>query len=84
MLYEVITKMKILPFEITNNRVEKLVLLTPDTTHPEVHTVARAFGYNKYEIKYIALGDYTELWRQLAFDQGAKQLGLEGDSYNFV
>jgi type IV pilus assembly protein PilB len=77
--YEVAVKMKILPFELTGNSVEKLVLITPDTTHPEVHTVARAFGYNKYEVKYVALGDFTELWRQLAFDQGAKQLGMDGD-----
>jgi len=77
--YEVALKMKILPFELNGSSVEKLVLITPDTTHPEVHTVARAFGYNKYEVKYVALGDYAELWRQLAFDQGAKQLGLDGD-----
>ncbi|HLF15121.1 MAG TPA: GspE/PulE family protein [Bacteroidota bacterium] len=78
--YETAVKMKILPFELLNGSVDKLILITPDTTHPEVHTVARAFGYQKYEIRYVALGDYTELWRQLAFDQGAKQLGLESDS----
>jgi len=77
--YEVAVKMKILPYELTPGSVEKLALITPDTTHPEVHTVARAFGYNKYEVKYVALGDYTELWRQLAFDQGAKVLGLDND-----
>jgi type IV pilus assembly protein PilB len=71
--------MKILPFEMNSNGSEKIVLITPDTTHPEVHTVARAFGYAKYEIKYVALADWTELWRQLAFDQGAKQLGMDGD-----
>jgi type IV pilus assembly protein PilB len=79
--YEVAVRMKIVPFEIVNTgTAEKLVLLTPDTTHPEVHTVARAFGFQKYEIKYVALGDYTELWRQLTFDQGAKHLGLDTET----
>lgn len=77
---EMAVKMKILPYEVSGDGVEKIVLITPDTTHPEVHTVGRAFGYQKYEIKYVALGDYTELWRQLAFDQGAKQLGLNPES----
>lgn len=79
--YELAVKMKIVPFEVVNaNGVEKIVLITPDTTHPEVHSVARAFGYQKYEFKYVALGDFTELWRQLTFDQGAKNLGLESET----
>ncbi len=78
--HEVAVKMKILPYEVSEGSVEKLVLITPDTTNPEVHTVGRAFGFQKYEIKYVALGDYTELWRQLAFDQGATALGLEAET----
>lgn len=79
--YELAVKMKIVPFEVVNaNGVEKIVLITPDTTHPEVHSVARAFGYQKYEFKYVALGDFSELWRQLTFDQGAKNLGLESET----
>jgi len=74
-------KMKIVPYEIVSaNGGEKIILITPDPTHPEVHTVARAFGYQKYEIKYVALGDFTELWRQITFDQGAKNLGLETET----
>jgi type IV pilus assembly protein PilB len=78
---EMAVKMKIIPYEIvTVNGGEKIVLITPDTTHPEVHTVAKAFGYQKYEIKYVALADFTELWRQLTFDQGAKALGLDTET----
>lgn len=79
--YENAVKRKILPYELYTNGYDKLTVITPDTTHPEVHTVARAFNFPKYEIKHVSLPNWNELWRQLAFDQGAKQLGLdvEGD-----
>ena len=77
--YEMAVRRKILPYELYTNGYDKLILVTPDTTHPEVHTVARAFQFQKYEIKSVSLADWNELWRQLAFDQGAKQLGLDID-----
>jgi type IV pilus assembly protein PilB len=77
--YEIAVKRKILPFELYTNGFDKLIVITPDTTHPEVTNVAKAFGFQKYEIKYVSLVDWTELWRQIAFDQGAKQLGLDED-----
>jgi type IV pilus assembly protein PilB len=77
--YEIAVRRKILPFEKYTNGQDKLVVITPDTTHPEVHTVARAFSITKYEIKHVELANWNELWRQLAFDQGAKQLGMEAE-----
>src|ERR1041385_2976725 len=77
--YEMAVARKILPYEMYTNGQDKLVIITPDTTHPDVHEVARAFQFPKYEIKSVALGNWNELWRQLAFDQGAKQLGLDVD-----
>ena len=78
-MYELAVKRKILPYELLSNGQDKLVVITPDTTHPEIHTVARAFQFTKYEIKHVELSLWNELWRQLAFDQGAKQLGLQDD-----
>ena len=75
--YEMAVRRKVLPYEMFVNGYDKLVVVTPDTTHPEVHTVARAFNFPKYEIKHVSLANWNELWRQLAFDQGAKQLGLD-------
>ena len=77
--YEMAVKRRILPFELYTNGYDRLTVITPDTTHPDVTSVARAFEFQKYEIKYVSLVDWTELWRQLAFDQGAKQLGLDMD-----
>lgn len=79
-IYEVAVKRKVLPFEMFSNGQDKIIVITPDTTHPDVHTVARGFAYPKYEIKHVDFVNWNELWRQLAFDQGAKQLGLnDGD-----
>ncbi len=75
--YELAVKRKILPFELYTNGVEKLIVVTPDPTHPDVSKVAKVFKYKKAEIKYISLGEFNELWRQLAFDQGLKSGGLD-------
>lgn len=79
--YEMAVRRKVLPYELYTNGYDKLILITPDTTHPEVHEVARAFQFSKYEIRHVALSNWSELWRQLAFDQGGRQVGLdvEGD-----
>ena len=77
--YDNAVRLKVLPYELYVNGYDKLVVITPDTTHPDVHTVARAFRFPKYEIKHVSTVQWQELWRQLAFDQGAKQLGLAGE-----
>lgn len=75
--YEMAVRRKVLPYEMFTNGYDKIVMITPDTTHPEVHSIARALQFPKYEIKHVTLANWNELWRQLAFDQGAKQLGLD-------
>lgn len=81
--YEIAIQRKVLPFELSTNGINKLILVTPDPTHPDIHKVASAFRYEKYEVKYISLADYNELWRQLAFDQGLKPPGLD-DIEDFI
>lgn len=78
--YDMAVRLKVLPYELYSNGYDKLVVITPDTTHPDVHTIARAFKFPKYEIKHVATLTWSELWRQLAFDQGAKQLGMESEA----
>jgi len=75
--YDSAVRHKILPFELFTNGYDKLVLITPDPTHPDVHLVARAFKFPKYEVKYVSTDLWQEMWRQLAFDQSAKQLGVD-------
>jgi type IV pilus assembly protein PilB len=75
--YEISVRRKILPYELYTNGYDKLVVITPDPTHPDVHAVARAFQFHKYEVRYVSVGDWNEIWRQLAFDQDKKALGLD-------
>lgn len=83
MYYDLAIRLKILPYELFVNGYDKLIIVTPDTTHLEVHNVAKAFRFPKYEIKHVSVVQWSELWRQLAFDQGAKQLDLlAGQDFN--
>jgi type IV pilus assembly protein PilB len=77
--YELSVRHKILPYELYKNGFNKLILVTPDPTHPNVTKVATAYQFKKYQIKYISLADWNELWRGLAFDQGIKPPGLDID-----
>lgn len=79
MYYEMAVKLKVLPYELYSNGYDKIVVITPDTTHPDVHHIARAFKFPKYEVRYVAAEHWQELWRQLAFDHNAKQLGLDAE-----
>ncbi|HUL43563.1 MAG TPA: ATPase, T2SS/T4P/T4SS family [Bacteroidota bacterium] len=77
--YDAAVRHKVIPYELFVNGYDKLVLITPDPTHPDVHLIARAFRFPKYEVKFVPTESWQELWRQLAFDQSAKQLGMEGE-----
>jgi type IV pilus assembly protein PilB len=74
--YELSIRHKVLPFELYRNGFNKLILVTPDPTQPDVTKIATAYKFQKYQIKYISLADWNELWRGLAFDQGLSQAGL--------
>lgn len=74
--YELSIRYKVLPFELYRNGYNKLILVTPDPTHPNVTKIATAYKFQKYQIKYIALAEWNELWRGLAFDQGLNPSGL--------
>jgi type IV pilus assembly protein PilB len=75
--YEMAVRRKILPYQLYTNGFDKLIIITPDTTHPDVHAVAKAFQFQKYEVRYVSTANWNELWRQLTFDQAGKQLGLD-------
>jgi type IV pilus assembly protein PilB len=79
--YEIAMRMKVLPYEVLVNGVDKLVLITPDPTHPEVHAVAKAFRFQKYELKHVTLQNWSELWQKLTADQNTNNMGVDVDKY---
>ncbi len=83
--YDTAVKLRVLPFDFYRNGVYKLTIISPDPTHPDINGIIRAFGVSKYEIRYVSVIHWKELWRQLAFDQGAKQIGLDvGEEFTQV
>jgi len=65
---ELAEKNQILPFEASPNDPRKIHLITPDPTNRSIAAVARAFLYPKYEVQYVSLASYEELWRGLTVD----------------
>ena len=66
---ELANKHGILPLRVSESDPSKLYVVTPDPTNSFIHTVARAFPYPKYEVCYIALKIYEEIYRQLTLGQ---------------
>ncbi len=59
---------KILPYQTAEQDPDKLQIITPDPTNPEIGTIGRAFPYPKYEIVYAPLHEVDELMRELVVD----------------
>lgn len=66
---ELSEKHKILPFQVSTSDPSKLYVLTPELTHSAIHRVARAFPYPKYEVCYVGLKTYEEIYRELTLEQ---------------
>ena len=67
-MQELAEKNQILPIGVSPDDSNKLYLMTPDPTNLSIATVARAFPYQKYEVHYVKLSEYEELWRGLTVD----------------
>ena len=63
---------KILPFQVAENDLSKIQIITPDPTNAEVITVGRACPYSKYEICYVTLHSFEELSRELIVDHQSR------------
>lgn len=61
----------VLPYMIDPERPERLLVITPDPTKPEVHFIARSFPYRKFEICYVAFSQWEELWQQVNIGRSA-------------
>lgn len=68
-VYQLAIKFKVLPFEVAFNRPDKLLVVTPYPSEREIHDVARAFPYPKFEICYIKEKDFAEVWRFVTLER---------------
>ncbi len=58
-----------LPFMMDPQRPDRLQVVTSDPTSRFAVTVARGFQYGKFEICYVPLSQWEDLWRRVALDR---------------
>ncbi|MFA6541006.1 MAG: GspE/PulE family protein [Bacteroidota bacterium] len=60
---------KILPYKLDTGREGRLIIITPDPTNPEIHKYAAGFNNKKYEICYVPLTQWNDLWNRVSIDR---------------
>jgi type IV pilus assembly protein PilB len=70
---------RVLPFMVDKDRPDRLLVITPDPTRREVYTIARAFSFPKFEICYVQLSQWQELWQRVNIGRSA-YADLESDT----
>jgi len=70
---------RVLPFMVDKDRPDRLLVITPDPTRREVYTIARAFSFPKFEICYVRLSQWQELWQRVNIGRSA-YADLESDT----
>lgn len=56
---------RVLPYMMDSERPERLMVVTPDPTRKEVYAIARSFPFQKFEICYIKLKQWENLWQRV-------------------
>ncbi len=81
---EMVQENNVLPYSIDPERPGRLLVITPDPTKPEVYKIARTFHYQKFEICYVPLSQWTALWKRVSLDKAVykdKESMLRGESF---
>jgi type IV pilus assembly protein PilB len=56
---------RVLPYMMDPDRPERLLVVTPDPTRKEVYAIARSMPFQKFEICYIKLKQWEDLWQRV-------------------
>jgi type IV pilus assembly protein PilB len=62
-------KAQLLPYDLAENQPDKIVLVSPNPSDREIHKLARALPFKKFEICYLKEGDWNEYWRLLTAER---------------
>jgi type IV pilus assembly protein PilB len=68
-----------LPYMMDPERPERLLVITPDPTRKEVYAIARSFPFQKFEICYVKLKQWEDLWQRVNITRSG-YADLESDS----
>jgi len=70
---------RVLPYATDPDRPERLQVITPDPTRREVYSIARSFGFPKFEICYVKLKQWEDLWQRVNIGRST-YASLESDA----
>ena len=62
-------KAQLLPYDLAENQPDKIVLVTPNPSDREIHKLARALPFKKFEICYLKESDWNEFRQVLASER---------------
>jgi type IV pilus assembly protein PilB len=62
---ELAMKYRVLPFKLAADNKDKLLVLTTDPTKREIYLIARFFPYRTFQVCYISLTQWEEIWEEL-------------------
>ncbi len=60
---------KVLPYRIDKEKEGRLLIITPDPTNAGIYNIARAFENKKFEICYVPLSQWLDIWNRVSIDR---------------
>jgi type II secretory ATPase GspE/PulE/Tfp pilus assembly ATPase PilB-like protein len=60
-----LVRRKLLPYDLSENQPDKIILVTPNPADREIHELARVFPYKWFEICYLNEAEWSRYWRDL-------------------
>jgi type IV pilus assembly protein PilB len=60
---------KVLPYKVDKEKEGRLLIITPDPTNAGIYNIARAFDNKKFEICYVSLSQWQEIWNRVSIDR---------------
>lgn len=60
---------KVLPYKIDKEKEGRLLIITPDPTNAGIYNIARSFENKKFEICYVPLSQWNDIWNRVSIDR---------------
>lgn len=68
-LRELAVENKVLPYKVDKEKEGRLLIITPDPTNAGIYNIARSFNNKKFEICYVPLSQWDEIWNRVSIDR---------------
>ncbi len=78
-----VRKYKVVPFELSQDNPDKVLVASPNPSDREVHRVARAFPFQKFEVCYMKESEWQDFMRQVGLEKQVALSGLDSKDQAF-